>query len=260
IVIVIIAAGVFLGRKTVTTTPATPIPLAPQAPPNDSFVQPSKVIFSFVAAPAVPANLPTYQFQAATRASVEQLANVAAPSLNLQATPSSLQMADTYTKTWAWPNQAQIVVTETKSGITLSFQQILAQRGAPVRPPADAAAAFLSLFFTSSPDVSITPTGVSSGPFDGLLVLDPSNPPEYKQYNFRYTIGGYAITTSGFNDNTAFVIVDSAGVVRSANITPPPASVTHAGTAGILTPEIPSFQIKVLRLQIRSKTPIKTCC
>lgn len=236
IVVAVIALGIFLGRGK-GTAPTTPAPLAPQAPPNESFIQPPKVAFSFTTTPTIPPALPTYQFQGATRASVEQLAQTAASSLNLQATPSSLQMTDTYTKTWARPNQAQLVVTQTKDGVTLSFQQILAIKGQPVKAPAAAASAFLSLFFSPTPAVSVIQIDASPGPFDGLLVLDPPNPPEYKKYNYRYYLGGYAIVTSGLNDNAAFVIVDSAGVVRSANIVPPPASIAPAGETPVLTPD-----------------------
>lgn len=234
LVVLLVVVGVFFGRKAATPTP---VPLAPQASPNPAFIPPPKVKFAFVSPPTIPASMPIYQFQSMTRASVESLAQQASTQLGLQATPSALQMTDTYTKTWTRPDQAQLVVTQTAHGITLSFQQVIAVKGVPKKTPVSAASDFIALFFAPSSGVTIQPTDISSGPFDGLLVLDPPTPPEYRGYNFRYAIGGYTIATEGLNDNSGTVVVDSAGTIRAANIVPPPSSIQQAGEVATIAPE-----------------------
>lgn len=231
---IIIAIAVLVGASISRGARKSPPSLAQPAPTGTAFDQPPNVQFSFAAPPSIPTSLPTYQFGGATLSSVEQAAQRATTALGLETVPSVLQMTDAYTKTWSRPNEAALTVTQTTSGITLSFQQAIAQKGQTQKQPANAAGDFLSLFFTSAPGVSIEQTSVLSGPFDGLLVLDPPDPPQYQAYNFRYAIGGYAIITAGFGYDTASIVVDGAGAIRSANITPPPSSIQRVGTVDLL--------------------------
>lgn len=237
IILILLVVGVLLGRNTGGSTQIMPTPyptLAPPAP-TGNFPQPTNVVFSFATPPVIPASLPAYSYQPMSLASVESVAAKAAPSLGLSATPSALTRGGSYTKTWSRGNDANLIVTQTNDLITTTYHQIKSTTPPGALPPDVAVQQFLLSLVPSSQNISVRAAGTSSGPFDGLLVLDTPPPKSYTNYFYSYTISGIPVLTTDLSLAPASIIADGGGIIRSASIVPPPALPTQRGAVSLIS-------------------------
>lgn len=234
-VIIIVAVVMLLQRQSVSSPGPTPQPtLAPPAPAG-IFTQPPNVTFSFAAPLSIPASLPSYTFQPVSLSSVEQVAAKAATTLNLGATPSAITRGGSYAKTWSRLNEASLTVTQTNERITLSFRQVKSIRPPVVIAPDAAAQQFLLALIPPTANLSVRAAGTTSGPFDGLFVLDSPAPTSFKNYFYSYALGTYPLITADLSITPVSVIADSGGIIRFATIAPPPASFQAGASLTLLT-------------------------
>lgn len=231
-VFIIVVVAVFVLTVRQSASPAVPAPEPTLAAPGPTgiFAQPPKVAFSFLAPPTIPASLPMYTFQPAPLSSVEQMAGKAAATLGLATAPSTLIRGGSYTKTWSRPNEAALTVTQTNEFISLSFRQAKSNQTPNALAPDVAVHQFLLALVPPTQNLTIRAAGTTSGPFDGLLVLDTPAPTSFKNYFYSYILGSYPLLTSDLSITPVSVIADSGGIIRFANIVPPPSSF-QAGTA-----------------------------
>jgi len=236
IFISIVVAAVFLTRRQSVSPPGpTPQPTLAAPAPTGIFTQPPNVTFSFASPPAIPASIPIYTFAPASLSSVEQMAGKAATSLGLGATPSTLIRGGSYTKTWSRPNEAVLTVTQTNGGISVTFRQAKTTQAPGALAPDVAVQQLLLALIPPTANLSVRAAGMVDGPFDGLLVLDTPAPPSYKNYFYSYTLDGLPVLTSDFSITPVSVIADSGGVIRFANIVPPPSSFQVGAATPLLT-------------------------
>ncbi len=222
-------------RQSAPPPSSHPEPTLAAPGPTGIFTQPAKVAFSFSAPPTIPASLPIYTFQPAPLSSVEKTAGNAAAALDLDATPSTLIRGGSYTKTWSRPDEAALAVTQTNGIISVTFRQVKSKQ-APNTITQDAAVRqFLQTLVPATPNLSIQAAGTTSGPFDGLLVLDTPSPTSFKNYFYSYTVASYPLLTPDLSIEPVSVIADSGGIIRFANIVPPPASFQAGAAVPLLT-------------------------
>jgi len=240
IIFLLIAIAVFLfvsRQREAGLTGLTPSPtLAPPAP-SGIFPQPTNAVFSFASPPGTPSTAPSYTFVPPTLASIESMVGRSAQALDLSSTPSSLIRDGVYTKTWSRPGEAKVVVTQKNNAIGITFQQAKSSQPPGVFTPDVAVQQFLLSLVPISPGITVYAAGSSSGPFDGLLVLDTPSPSSYKNYLFSYAVDQKPILTSALSLTPVSVIADSGGIIRSASIVPPPTAVQAAVSLALLSPE-----------------------
>lgn len=234
--IIIVVAVAMLTRRQPASSPApTAQPtLAPPAP-TGIFTQPHNVTFSFASPPAIPTDLPGYIFQPVSLSSIEQAAARAATILNLGATPSTLIRGGSYTKTWSRPNEAVLTVTQTNGSISVTFRQAKTTQTPGALAPDVAVQQFLLALIPPTANLSMRAAGTVDGPFDGLLVLDTPAPTSFKNYSYSYALGSYPLLTPDLSISPVSVIADSGGIIRFANIVPPPASFQQISPPTLLT-------------------------
>ncbi len=236
IFIVVVAVAIVLTVHQ-PSSPAGPSPSPTLAAPGPTgiFPQPPKVSFSFTMPPSIPTSLPTYTFQPPGLSSIEQTAVKAAPALGLEPTPVTLVRGGSYTKTWSRPNDAALTVTQTNGAMSITFRQVKSSK--PLSPIAPEAAVqqFLIAVIPPTQNLSIKAAGTTNGPFDGLLVIDTPPPASFKNYFYSYIVASYPLLTADLSISPVSVIADSGGIIRSANIIPPPASFQTGTATPLLT-------------------------
>lgn len=239
IVFVLIVVGVLVGKNSSGLTQITPTPFPTLAPPAPTgvFPQPTGAVFSFATAPSLPASLPAYSYQPMTLSAIESLSAKTAVSLDLSATPSALTRGGSYTKTWSRGNDANLIVTQTNDLITITYHQIKSTTSPGTFTPDVAVQQFILSLVPAAQGINVRPAGTSSGPFDGLLVLDTPLPKSYMNYFYSYVTSGAPILTTGLSLAPISVIADSGGIVRSASIIPPPTLTTQGGAVNIISNE-----------------------
>ena len=229
-IVVVVVAVALTVRQPPSPAGPSPSPTLAAPGPTGIFPQPPKVAFTFATPPAIPASLPMYTFQPAALSSVEQTEGKAAPGLNLGATPSTLIRGDSYTKTWSRPNEAALTVTQTNGALSITFRQVKSTKPPNPITPEVAVQQFLAAVVPPTQNLTIKAAGTTSGPFDGLLVLDTPPPASFKNYFYSYIVESYPLLTADLSITPVSVIADGGGIIRSANVVPPPASF-QAGTA-----------------------------
>lgn len=91
------------------------------------------------------------------------------------------------------------------------------------------------VFFLFPAGVSLSQTQVIDGPFDGLLVFDSFGASKFQAINFSYTINGVPVTTPRGGLISASVVIDNLGIIRSATLSPPPATITPADNVHLIS-------------------------
>jgi len=210
--------------------------LAPPAP-TGIFPQPPNVKFSFKIAPNIPTSLPIYTFQPASYATIDQLAARAATTLNLGATPSAITRGGSTTKTWSRPNEAELSLSQTNGTINLVYRQAKSSESPGALSPDVAVQQFLLSVIPLTPNMSIRASGTDNGPFDGLLIFDNPPPTSFTNCYYSYVLGTYPVISSDLSIAPISIIADAGGIIRFANITPPPTSIQMSGAAPLLTQE-----------------------
>lgn len=234
--VVVVVILLVSGRPTTPGGELVQPTLAPPAP-SGGLTQPPNVAFSFATQPNIPATLPTYTFESMPLASIEALAAKAAATLGLSATPSALTRGDSYTKTWSRTNEAALTVTQTLGRVTMTFRQAKTSQSPGSLAPDVAVQQFLLALVPPTASLSVRAAGTESGPFNGLLVFDTPPPASYQNYFYSYTVSSYPVLSPDLSLVPMSVIADSGGIIRFANIVPPPLSVQAGRSVPLLTPD-----------------------
>ena len=119
---------------------------------------------------------------------------------------------------------------------TWNYALSLAGQGArPVGQTAEAGKNYLMSLFSLPDKISLLLKKESSGPFDGVVLRDTTQP-ALRGYYFSFVVeNSIPIVSSTFGDVSASVLIDSRGVVRSFSFTQPLA-VQESGQFSILSP------------------------